>query len=209
MKVALLWLLAIVGGAAVGAVGGTAWLVYRGVPVPEEVAESAQGAEDPASEGRTAVASGSSESARPGESESTRDVGDLSLPGVVPVPAEAASGAAGTDAATQEPGTGAATQEADSGSGTSMPGTMAQGGAPQGGPANPPSEPNPNHERLARIFAAMKPGEAASVLGQLGDTEIQGILMAMPARNAAPILAELDPARAASLSRLVLGGRSP
>lgn len=65
---------------------------------------------------------------------------------------------------------------------------------------------NQNFQRLARIFAAMKPDEAAPVLAQLDDEQLEGILLAMQGRNAAPILAEMDPERAASISRRVLGG---
>ena len=63
-----------------------------------------------------------------------------------------------------------------------------------------------NYQRLARIFAAMSPEEAAPVLAQLEDAQLEGILLAMQGRNAAPILAEMDPERAASVSRLVLEG---
>jgi len=63
-----------------------------------------------------------------------------------------------------------------------------------------------NYQRLARIFAAMKPDEAAPVLSQLDDSQLEGILLAMQGRNAAPILAAMDPERAASISRRVLGG---
>jgi len=65
---------------------------------------------------------------------------------------------------------------------------------------------NEDFQRLARIFAAMKPDEAAPVLAQLEDHELEGILLAMQGRNAAPILAEMDPERAARVSRRVLRG---
>lgn len=76
----------------------------------------------------------------------------------------------------------------------------------------PPPDPDSlaraqqNYQRLARIFAAMKPDEAAPVLSQLDDSQLEGILLAMQGRNAAPILAAMDPERAASISRRVLGG---
>ena len=88
----------------------------------------------------------------------------------------------------------------------------ATGGAPA--PVATPPDPEPdartlgNYQRLARIFAAMKPDEAAPVLSQLDDAQLEGILMAMQGRNAAPILAAMDPARVASISRRVLGGGS-
>ncbi len=64
-----------------------------------------------------------------------------------------------------------------------------------------------NYQRLAQIFAAMDPDEAAAVLTQLDDAQLEGILMAMQGRNAAPILAEMEPMRVASVSRRVLEGR--
>lgn len=64
-----------------------------------------------------------------------------------------------------------------------------------------------NYQRLAQIFAAMSPEEAAAVLTQLDDSQLEGILMAMQSRNAAPILAEMEPLRVASVSRRVLEGR--
>lgn len=63
-----------------------------------------------------------------------------------------------------------------------------------------------NYRRLAQLFSNMKPEEAAPVLAQLDDSQLVGILLAMQGRSAAPILAEMDPARAASISRRVLGG---
>lgn len=194
MKAALFWLLAIVGGAAVGAVGGTAWLVYRGVPVPGEGTEVVADPVAEAPEDDAEAPAGAIVEESP-VGDDGADPGGLAMAGSDPSAGDSVAGGPGEGLA-GVPGSGVESAGPD-------PGAQAAGQPAQ------PSEPSPNHQRLARIFAAMRAEEAASVLGQLGDDEIQGILMAMPARNAAPILAELDPARAASLSRLVLGGRSP
>jgi hypothetical protein len=63
------------------------------------------------------------------------------------------------------------------------------------------------YQRLARIFAAMKPTDAAEVLTQLEDAQIEQILLSMQERNAAPILAAMDAQRVASVSRRALEGR--
>ena len=99
------------------------------------------------------------------------------------------------------------------------PEVVAAGGGAAGPAQTMPADPGPteadaeaaaraqqNYPRLARIFAAMKPEEAAPVLAQLDDEQLEGILLAMQGRNAAPILAEMDPARVAAISRRVLGG---
>jgi len=64
--------------------------------------------------------------------------------------------------------------------------------------------------RMARIFAAMKPAEAAAVLQQLSDEEVGPVLLLVGERPAAQILGAFEPERAASLSRVVLGrGEAP
>lgn len=64
-----------------------------------------------------------------------------------------------------------------------------------------------SYQRLAQIFAAMAPDEAAAVLTQLDDSQLEGILRAMQGRNAAPILAAMEPVRVAAVSRRLLEGR--
>jgi hypothetical protein len=59
-------------------------------------------------------------------------------------------------------------------------------------------------ERLARIFGAMKPADAARVLEKLRDTDARAILRHMADRKAAAILGHFDAARAAALSRSVI-----
>lgn len=61
--------------------------------------------------------------------------------------------------------------------------------------------------RLGKIFAAMKPVEAAGVLSQMPDAEAAAVLVQMSDRQAAPILASIPVERAALLGRLVLAGR--
>lgn len=60
-------------------------------------------------------------------------------------------------------------------------------------------------ERLARIFGAMKPADAARVLEKLDDVEVRMILQHLADRKAAAIIGHFDAARAASLSRSVMG----
>jgi len=64
----------------------------------------------------------------------------------------------------------------------------------------PPEGP----QRLAKIFGAMEPRDAAAVLQNLEDGEVKAILMEMSDRKVADILGEFEPKRAATLSRIVL-----
>ncbi len=59
--------------------------------------------------------------------------------------------------------------------------------------------------RLAKIFGAMDPDEAAAVLENLADGEVQTILQHISERKVAAILSNFEPARAATLSRVVMG----
>lgn len=83
---------------------------------------------------------------------------------------------------------------------------------PQGAPdvaAGTRGEDAPERDgpaRLGKIFAAMDPRDAARVLEMLEDHEVRAILTHMSDRNAAAILGHFEPARAATLSRVVLGG---
>lgn len=61
-------------------------------------------------------------------------------------------------------------------------------------------------DRLPKIFSEMKPAEAAEVLSHLSDPEIERILLGIRERDAAAILAQLEPERAAAVSRRVLRG---
>lgn len=57
--------------------------------------------------------------------------------------------------------------------------------------------------RLAMMFRAMKPAEAARVLERLDADEIEAILAQMSERQAGTILSHFDPARAAEVTRTV------
>ena len=198
MKGMILWVVAIAGGAAAGAAGGAAWLAYA---APEAVEEaSAVGEEDAADvpDGSTSPLEVQDET----PSVTSDDGPTVSEPGAIEASVdEPVSESAGP---TTPAGT---TREAAATAGTGSGELTAS--APATGPDPEPFEPTESHQRLARIFAAMRPAEAAAVLGQLDDEQARGVLVAMPARSAAPILAELDPGRAASLSRLVLGQAAP
>lgn len=68
-----------------------------------------------------------------------------------------------------------------------------------------PAVAQESYQKMAQIFSVMDAGQAAAVLIQLDDAEIEGILRVMQGRAVAPILEEMDPARVASISRQVLG----
>ena len=86
--------------------------------------------------------------------------------------------------------------------------------------APPPSEPPPpaqaaalvqeeldektGLERLGKIFMAMKARDAAAVLTHLNDMEVEAILFELREKQAAEILGNFPPDRAAVLSRSVL-----
>jgi flagellar motility protein MotE (MotC chaperone) len=61
-------------------------------------------------------------------------------------------------------------------------------------------------EKVARIFGAMPAKDAAKVLEQLDDAEVQSIMSGLSAKQAAAIMQHLPTARAASISKLVLRG---
>lgn len=58
--------------------------------------------------------------------------------------------------------------------------------------------------RLSRIYGAMEPDAAAEVLQQLGDVQIQSVLLGLSDRRAAAILALFPPDRAAALTGAML-----
>lgn len=60
------------------------------------------------------------------------------------------------------------------------------------------------YKSVARIFASMKPTDAAQVLALLNDTEVEGILRAVAPKQAADFLSNLPKERAAALSRRLL-----
>jgi flagellar motility protein MotE (MotC chaperone) len=60
-------------------------------------------------------------------------------------------------------------------------------------------------DRLVKIFAGMKPAEAARVLEGLTDAEAELLLTRMSPRQGSKVLGSLNPLRAARLSKRVLG----
>jgi hypothetical protein len=60
------------------------------------------------------------------------------------------------------------------------------------------------YKQVARVLSAMKPPEAAQVMGLLSDDEVEGILRAVGPRQAADFLANIPRERAAALSRRLL-----
>lgn len=204
MKALMLYVIMLAGGAAVGAFGVGAYNVFTGAAA---VVETVEGGEGTGEEGGEGEEGGQVDG---GEEAGTPDTGE----GVF---AEAGGeGEEEVDADPLDPESAAGDPE--------DPVQSAEAGGdpvPTGDPASvtatpvvqaPPPDPDSiarmteRYQRLARIFSAMKPDEAAPVLAQLDDAQLEGILLAMQGRNAAPILAEMDPERAAALSRKVLRG---
>lgn len=78
---------------------------------------------------------------------------------------------------------------------------VAAGATERGVDAQPSPDPQAGYRRVSRILAAMDAAEAALVLASLEDSEVRQLITLLPPRTAAAILAELDPARVARLSR--------
>jgi hypothetical protein len=117
-------------------------------------------------------------------------VGDSAVVEGGGVQVDSATLAAGAPEPADEPAGGAVSGMASSSSADTAAAEVVDG---DGGP-----------RRLARIFAVMRPAEAARVLEQLDDREIRAILGHVGERKAAAILASFEPARAAAVSRGVL-----
>jgi flagellar motility protein MotE (MotC chaperone) len=58
--------------------------------------------------------------------------------------------------------------------------------------------------RLAKIFTAMQPKDAARVLEQMSDGDVRAIIAMLGDRQAAAVLANFPPQRAAVISRLTM-----
>lgn len=72
-------------------------------------------------------------------------------------------------------------------------------------PLTRPGEPDPEtYKQVGSILMNMKPAEAAKIMGYLNDTQIEGLLRSMSPRNAATVLSQMSPERAAALSRRLL-----
>lgn len=202
MKSLMLYLVVLAGGASVGAFGVGAYNAMTAEPVDEEVAGVDGGHEDEgtSSSGVTTLGDATDED----EGFDSATAGGTDVAGVGDELDEVSPPGVGVDGGSEAVQTTAASRAPPA---TSSPTTTV---APAPGP-DPDSLARlaENYQRLARIFSAMKPDEAAPVLAQLDDEQLEGILLAMQGRNAAPILAEMDPQRAAALSRKVLRGNEP
>jgi flagellar motility protein MotE (MotC chaperone) len=67
-----------------------------------------------------------------------------------------------------------------------------------------PKPPSPEEQRLgrvARLFEAMQPEEAAAIMDKMQNPEIERVLSKMRERQAARLLAALKPERAASIAK--------
>jgi len=74
-------------------------------------------------------------------------------------------------------------------------------------PAPPPhadSAAQASEQRLAKVFTAMEPKQAAKVLQHMQDADVQIILGYVGPRQAASIMAELPPERVATLSKMAM-----
>lgn len=65
----------------------------------------------------------------------------------------------------------------------------------------------PTERRLAKVFAAMAPREAARVLEQMNDTDVELLLGYLSERQAAVILSSFPPQRAARIGQNALRGK--
>lgn len=77
-------------------------------------------------------------------------------------------------------------------------------GAPTTTTGTTPKPPSPTEQRLARVarlFEAMQPEEAAAILDKMLDPEVERVLSKMRERQAARLLAALKPERAASIAK--------
>lgn len=71
-------------------------------------------------------------------------------------------------------------------------------------PTATPKGPPPGVSKVAKIFAAMPAKDAAMVLEQLEDAEVQSVISTLSEKQAAAILRNFPPARAATISKAVL-----
>lgn len=72
--------------------------------------------------------------------------------------------------------------------------------------ARPPADSatQASEQRLAKVFTAMEPKQAAKVLQHMQDADVQIILGYVGPRQAASIMAELPPERVATLSKMAM-----
>ena len=202
------------------AIGAAALGVFKGMQVKDQILEERRQARE---DSIAAVALANSEAA-------VSDSADAD--GVSPEEGAEATDSAGA-VPTDGQGTAAAGTEeaADEGETTTEAGQPAvEGGGAGGGGDAPEPDEGPSEaelaeaerqareaealaqqtlDRLSKIFSEMKPTEAADVLSYLSDSEIERILLGIRERDAAAILAQLEPERAAAVSRRVLRRGGP
>lgn len=75
---------------------------------------------------------------------------------------------------------------------------------PMAAPASAATTPPPSTSKVAKIFAAMPAKDAAKVMEQLDDTDVQAIIASVSEKQAAAILQNFPPARAAAISKAVM-----
>jgi hypothetical protein len=86
--------------------------------------------------------------------------------------------------------------------------TLPRVSAPPAADTAASAEPSPiPTERLAKLFGSMRPNEAARVLENMDDHEVQVLIGQMNDRQATAILSSLPPARAAAISRGIIRGQ--
>ncbi|MGH7741449.1 MAG: hypothetical protein ACRENS_05440 [Candidatus Eiseniibacteriota bacterium] len=68
----------------------------------------------------------------------------------------------------------------------------------------PDSLTTPTYRPVARLLMNMKPADAGKVLSYLNDTQVEGILRVLGARQAAVLLSQMPAERAAQLSRRLM-----
>ena len=182
-------ILAAVAATVLGMVGGTAWTVvaHEPAPVPTDSAAVADANVEPATDSAAATAA-----ARPPEAQSVAPAETEESGHMDPASHSAAHGGDQTG-----PSADAAAP---------APTRMERAATPQPAVAGAETETESGADQLARIFTAMQPRDAARVLGQLTDAEVREILTRMGARQAAAVLSNMAPERAAILSRTVLSG---
>lgn len=75
---------------------------------------------------------------------------------------------------------------------------------PIAAPATAATTPPPSTAKVAKIFAAMPAKDAAKVMEQLDDADVQVIIASVSEKQAAAILQNFPPARAATISKAVM-----
>ena len=101
------------------------------------------------------------------------------------------------------PGFSASSTLVDNGPKPTVKAAPAKQQAPAASPAAD-SAVQASEQRLAKVFTAMEPKQAAKVLQHMKDADVQIILGYVGPRQAASIMAELPPERVATLSKMAL-----